>query len=381
MLMKNSLKFCNLLRFSFCAVLWMAVFNSCSSAQAQNFARKTVPQHLISKSFQPNYSVQKTGFYQMPAALLTGKDHTAVVQKTIHQNKNIILPDAVLYINKNGLFIPSDRIVIFQKNTRIEYLGGASGKLSDVIKIYDSKNVELYNPVVVGSRHRNVQQNGQWNAGICILNSTNVMIFQPKITDSFGDGIMIGSENGGFSSSVKVLGGWIDNARRNGISVTSGRNITVENVLISNTNGHDPEAGIDVEASWEKDILENITLRNITTFNNGSAGIAVNLNGLSTEDPTKRKSSSIVIDRHYDLGSRHGILTSLNTLKNRYDTAGTLSIKNAKWEESRESVYWKSAQEHTVKVIFENIEIQDRQKKSDFQRAVQTSQNIEYRSL
>ncbi|WP_162088616.1 right-handed parallel beta-helix repeat-containing protein [Chryseobacterium aquaeductus] len=354
-------------------LIWSISFN------AQSFAKKNVPQNLIDKYYQPNYT---SNFYKLKnikivqKSVLKGKDHTEVLQRILNTYQIILLPNETIFINKNGLKIGSNKKLLFQKNTKIKFLGGTEGKLSDVLKIYDAKNVEIINPVIIGSRYLKTEQTGQWNGGISVLNSSNVTIINPKITESFGDGITIGSEDGGFSENVIVKGGWIDTARRNGISITSGKNVTVQNILVSNTYEHEPEAGIDIEASWNKDRLEDIFIKDVCTYNNSSMGISINLNGLATDKIQEVKFTSITIDGHEDIESRHGLLTSLNTVPRTFDTNGYIIVKNVSWKESREISYWKSQQNHSINITFSNVRIDDLQKKVQFENSIKNLKNI-----
>lgn len=345
---------------------------------AQSFIKKNVPQQLISTYYQPDYNSKyyhSENIYRVKKDILKGSDHTDVIQRILNNNNIVLLPDMTIYINKSGLRIGSDKKILFQRNTKIKFLGGAKGKLSDVLKIYDSKNVEIINAVIVGSRYRKVDQSGQWNGGITVLNSSNITIINPRITESYGDGIMVGSENGGFSENVLIKGGWIDTSRRNGISITSGKKVTVQNILVSNTYGHEPEAGIDIEASWNKDILSDINVKDVCTYNNSSMGISINLNGLAVEKAEDSKFTSITIDGHIDIESRHGLLTSLNTIPGTFDTKGYILIKNADWRSSREISYWRSPTDHNINITFSNIKIDDVQKKIYFEKSIKNLKN------
>lgn len=361
-----------------CISLVFILFFSTESC-AQSFSPKNVSQKLISKYYSPSYSTnyyRTNTFFSVSANLLKGNDHTDIIQKIVNDNSNILLPNTTIFINSKGLKIGSNKKIIFQKNTKIKYLGPANGKYSDIVKIYDAHNVEIINPVVIGSRNNHIEQSGQWSAGISVLNSVNVKIINPRISEAYGDGIFIGSEDGGYSEKVLVSGGWINDSRRNGVSITSGRNVLVQNILISNTYGHDPEAGVDIEASWNKDRLEDINLKNICTFNNSSAGIMINLNGLAVDNPKDAKISSITIDGHTDIGSRHGFLTSLNTIDNQFDTTGTILVKNVNWKSTRGISYWRSSQDHRIKITFSKIMIDDIEKRKDFENDIKKAKNI-----
>src|SRR5690242_19873414 len=79
------------------------------------------------------------------------------------------------------------------------------------------------------------------------------------------------------SNNIFIDGAWIDNNRRNGISVIDGNNIKISNSVISNTNGTLPMSGIDIEPNNGFGELKNINIENVTTFNNSKFGILISL--------------------------------------------------------------------------------------------------------
>lgn len=306
-------------------------------------------------------------------------DYTKYLQKAIDENEFIVLPDFPISINRAGLSIGSSKTIVFQKNSQIIYEGPANGKIWDIIKIYNVQDVNIINANIVGSRYSKEKQSGEWSAGISVLNSRNVIIRNPKISDTLGDGIFIGSEDGGVSENVQVTGGWINNVRRNGISITSGRNVFLNNILISNTNGTAPEAGIDIEPSIEPEFIENVNLTNIYTFNNKVSGIAVNMNALSTEKTKDVKFISITISNHTDVGSAYAFGTSLNENKKLFDAKGVINITNPKWEKSRNDLYWKSNNQQSILINITNINSSNKEKKDKLENFLKEQPNFKLR--
>lgn len=366
-------------KFSFLFALAICFLHLGCKSNAQNGrAQNSTPKELIDAYLKPNWNLNgaKSNLFPADSKFKKSKDHTEIVQKIIDENKIIVLPDFKLYINSKGLKIGSNKTIIFQENSSISFIGEANGRFSDVIKIYDAENVRLVNPVVVGSRYSKTKsQTGQWSAGICVLNSKEVKITNANISSTFGDGIFIGSENGGFSQNVTVEGGYINKARRNGISVTSAKNIVLKDILIANTYGHDPESGIDLEPSWEKDILTDIQLKNIYTYHNNLAGISVNLNAFNKQSKQDIKTVRIHIENHTDDGSKHGFLTSLNTEDALYDANGLIKIQNVVWK-NNEKPYWFTKNNHNIELIFYDIKIDDSAQKKSFEESVKGIRNI-----
>lgn len=302
-------------------------------------------------------------------------DYTKFLQKAITENKIIVFPDFPVLINKAGLMVGSEKTIIFQKKSQIIFTGPARGKYWDIIKIFNSSNVRIVNANIKGSRYSKEEQTGEWSAGISILNSQNVIIENPKIADTYGDGIFIGSEDFGFSENIRVNGGFINNVRRNGISVNSAKDVYINNVLISNTNGTAPEAGIDLEPSIEQQIIKNINLSNIYTFNNAVSGIAINMNYLSVDHPKEVKSVLINITNHIDNRSPNAFGTSLNDSKKLYDAKGIINITNPTWENNKE-LYWKSNTKQSIIINFKNIKTSNTTKYKNLENFLKKQSNV-----
>src|SRR5690606_22800228 len=114
-----------------------------------------------------------------------------------------------------------------------------------------------------GDRDDHTALDGEWGMGIGIRGSKNISIFFSDIKDCWGDGIYIGKMNSRDSENIVIHNSRIDNCRRNGISITSARNVNVSGALISNINGTPPMYGIDIEANNNDDNIEEIVLKDI----------------------------------------------------------------------------------------------------------------------
>lgn len=359
------------------------IIHSCMKSQ---FQEKMPPPSLV-KNYQVKQATDLKGFFDLTQVLPTpldttgNTDYTFFLQQALEKHAKVIMPNFSVLINKNGLKVPSNRVVFFPEKAWVKFQGPAKEKLNDVLKIYNAENIQLINPKVEGSKYSTIPQEGQWSAGICLLNSRNISITNLRIKNTYGDGLFIGSEDGGFCTNVVVKGGWIDNARRNGLSITSGKNVVVNRLLISNTSGHDPEAGVDVEPSWEKDRIENVVLKNIYTFNNKQAGIAVNMNALNVPTDQEAKTISLTIDGHIDVGSNHAFLTSLNQFENqrKYDAKGWVKVKNTQWNHSKNESFWTTPENHRIQIDFEKIQIDDAQKRLKFKNDVQKKSDLRLR--
>src|SRR5699024_1807793 len=113
--------------------------------------------------------------------------------------------------------------------------------------------------------------------------------------------------SGTHSQNINIKGGVVDNNRRNGISITSVDNLSMQEILVANSNGTNPQTGIDIEPNSSNNEINNITISDVTTFNNYNNGVLVHLNKL----PGKiRKEANIKINGFRDVSSGRGIRIS-----------------------------------------------------------------------
>lgn len=302
----------------------------CAYMYALNtFEVKVVPQKLVNQYYKASIQVNlpRETYKVSKKEINKQKDVTNYLQNILNTYQSVLLPNTRIEISKQGLKIPSNRNIFFDRNTLIVFTGIANGRLNDIIKIYDATNVKIYNARIEGSRNM-PGQSGEWSAGIAILNSSNVYVENAHIYDTWGDGLFVGSESNGVSKDITIKNVWIDKARRNAISVTSAINLSISNVLLSNTNGTLPECGVDVEPSLFGEYLQNVNFNNLYSYNNKNAAFNINLNQLCSN--TKQYSDSVIIELKdfYDQFSRGFVGLNLNNFKQKYTPSGTIKIFN-----------------------------------------------------
>ncbi|MDO4713624.1 MAG: right-handed parallel beta-helix repeat-containing protein [bacterium] len=76
------------------------------------------------------------------------------------------------------------------------------------------------------------------------------------------------------SADIILYNVTMDNNRRQGLSITDGKRMKILNSTFKNTNGHMPQAGIDIEPNPSRTITD-IEIRNNTFENNASFGVVV----------------------------------------------------------------------------------------------------------
>ena len=261
-------------------------------------------------------------------------DYTNALQKAFDENRNILMPDFPILVNKNGIKIKSNSKVYFQENSKILLKPTESGSYG-LLYIVDVKNVEVYKPVLIGDRFNHLGKSGEWGMGIRIIKSEKILIDSAQISECWGDGIYVGG--GDFpNKNIKINNSEISQCRRNGISITNVDSLIVKSTKISDIYGTPPMAGICVEPNSKENRVNNIFLEDIQTENIEHFGIviALNRNVGSTEEV------KIYIDHHIDNNSTSGIcFAGFKEKKLGEDQLkGEIIIKNSTWNNNQKPI-------------------------------------------
>jgi len=127
-----------------------------------------------------------------------------------------------------------------------------------------------------------------------------------EVADCWGDGIYLGplAAPGMFCEDFLITGVRLSRCRRNGISVTAGRNGRIENVRIESIGGTSPEGAIDLEPDLPQHANRNITISGGTIADSGVgiyvtvANQGVRISGMTI---AARNSGIIIGDNTTDL--------------------------------------------------------------------------------
>lgn len=332
------------------------------------FQKFNVPESIVGKFYNKNFSIPaQSGVVNLTKYLPKGYskigkvDYTKFIQKGINANRVVVLPNFPILINKQGLKIPSNTTIYFQRNSQILFSGPAQGKFFDIVIIENVKNVKIYNANIVGSRFINKgKQSGEWSAGISIKDSENVRIENAKITNTFGDGIFVGSETGSFSQNVDIKNVWIDQARRNGVSITSVIGLSMKNILVSNVNGTLPENGIHIEPSLNSEVLQKINISDISSYNNKNSSFGINLSLLNSNNSNKSKMVDITASNFKDYGSSNFIGFVFNPEGKKTTTHGIVNLNNFVGENTKKYKVWFDRHPSGIKINSTNISTVDK---------------------
>jgi hypothetical protein len=139
------------------------------------------------------------------------------------------------------------------------------------------------------SEYEREKKPGEGRHVIKLESCRNVHILGFTVRDSGGDGILVGRDYTNvrqkFSDNVFIKDVICDSCRRNAITVSSANNLTIENCVLKNTAGTQPQAGIDCEPARADSRLSDVRVRGTRVEGNAGYGLIVSLNGLKSSSP------------------------------------------------------------------------------------------------
>ncbi|GEM62182.1 hypothetical protein SF1_01640 [Sphingobacterium faecium NBRC 15299] len=263
---------------------------------------------------------------------LTVEQRTKKLQEYINKNSEVILPNNEIVVSKGGLNLGDNKVLIFQKNTKLRIENNDLENYG-IINIIGSTNVKVLNAYIIGDRYKHYGNKGEWGHGIRIMGGKNISVENFYIENCWGDGIYIGKNKGVTSSDVNITNGVVMNSRRNGISITSIDGLRMQFVTAAFSNGTDPQFGIDFEANNSTDEMNNINLSNIVTYYNAKGGMMISFNKMAS----KAKVSKIInfdVTDFTDVGSKDIGLLVAQISNNFKSLNGKMTFNNINVEKN-----------------------------------------------
>lgn len=173
-----------------------------------------------------------------------------------------------------GIVLKSNLDIDFNGSTII--LESNASTHASLFYLREIENVTLKNAIIKGdsNTHQFIgNSTHEWGYGLHIVNGNNINIYNLKIQECTGDGIII---DGKQSSDINISNCNISNCRRQGISITCGENIVISNNEIHDIKGTNPQSGIDLEAYQENQAINNIEIKQNKIYNlNSNIGIII----------------------------------------------------------------------------------------------------------
>jgi len=272
-------------------------------------------------------------------------DYTSYIQSALTKYSTIVFPGFPLLVNDKGLLIGSNKTVFFQPGSEVRLKPSTLG-IYNIVRINNSSNVRLVNPVIVGDRANHLGTGGEWGAGLTITSSKNVTVENPKISDCWGDGIFISQPNETMiiPQNITITGAKLYRNRRNGIGVICVDGLTLTDTyvygVLESEGGTRPMAGIDFEPNYAYQELKNINVSNFKTEHQGAEGVQLRLQNL-VGPGVSGKQIGINIEKHEDIGSPLAAFLMESKNPDGYpEFGGTVNISEPVWRQNPKYVFF-----------------------------------------
>ncbi len=234
-------------------------------------------------------------------------------------NQEIVFEEGVVVSAKRGEFLdPAESLFSIRRPRKNIVLRGYGATLKMWKEDYVS---EPYQP----GAHRHL---------INVHRAENVQILGLALKNSGGDGIYIRARD------ILVKDVVADGNLRQGISVTCGENILIENTILRNTAGSEPQSGIDLEPNMHTDKMVNVVIRNTVAEENAGRGFIVSLGPLNSQSEpvsirfenceARNNLEGISVMRFWDVGVEgavRGLVEFVNTVS-KNNILSELAVRN-----------------------------------------------------
>jgi hypothetical protein len=206
-------------------------------------------------------------------------DNTEALRKLLADGHRTIHIAAGDYVT-GSLSIPGNTVLLLDPGVTLRD-SHHLGPYDRVINIL-ADNVLIRGPGARVVADRLDYTTGEQRHGVFIYGASNVVVEGVESDGHGGDGFYIGSPAGKPQSHNIVLSHCLaSNNRRQGLSITSGRQVIVADCTFQYTKGTAPQFGIDVEPDTPGDALDHIVILRPITRGNATGGISLYLDALN----------------------------------------------------------------------------------------------------
>ncbi len=228
-------------------------------------------------------------------------DDTTAIQTALNSTDRVVFGAGKTYAIKKSLSVPSNVEIDLQGATVVN----KSSAPIDMFVIEDAENVSIRNGAI-----KNVWLKGFESAQfiVTVSSSRNVTIENVRFANCISDAVYIGYQyyyDGAdkyVTENIKVTGCHFDNIGRNGISLISGDNVLIENNVFENITNNDPRSGIDIEpetGAGHRLHYDNVQICN-NMFKTCTRGINIVQNGLVYGGYSRCEATIVIVNNTFD---------------------------------------------------------------------------------
>ncbi len=213
---------------------------------------------------------------------------TTAFQTAINSSNDTIIIDLQTSdwnINSSSFFSLQNKTIIFQPGVKLKAIAGAFNNTSACLfRMVLCTNVTFigYQAEFVMNKQEYITlNNSEFRHCLNITDCKGITIKGLTFRDSGGDGVYVSGEltvqTPGYSENIFMEDVKCINNYRQGMSICSVQNMTVNNCLFTLTKGTLPEAGVDIEPYDTTQRIVNLNFNRCSFTNNAWAGISVAL--------------------------------------------------------------------------------------------------------
>ena len=257
---------------------------------------------------------------------------TAAIQAAINAlpstGGTIVVPAGTYMINAlTGISLRSHTRLSLATGATLQAIPNSADRYW-IVKAWNVNNVEIVGGAIVGERTQHQGTTGQWGYGINIEGSNTVYVHNIAVSNSWGDGVLVGATGWGSTAvlSYNVTLNYVTatNNRRQGLTIAPATQVYVVNSSFNGSNGTAPQAGIDIEPQTQG-TAQQIRLEATTLSNNVGNGLEVhnNVSGLTLNNVTAENNKGYGV---FTSGPTNVAITNSNLSQNYLfgvDIAGT----------------------------------------------------------
>lgn len=213
---------------------------------------------------------------------------TLAIQAAVNAAPKIIIRNGSYIINATrmtpmpgatcGILVPDHREIIMEDSAILSTLPNNADNYA-IFHAHDVANISIKGGVLIGERSAHILSGGgddQHGFGVDFRGVTQGRISGTIAKNFNGDGFYLGAgAAGAFCDDIVIDGVVSDNNVRQGLSIVGANNVKVLRSKFSNTHGHVPQAGIDIETNDPAIAQHSILIEGNTFVNNSGSAVDI----------------------------------------------------------------------------------------------------------
>ena len=288
-----------------------------------------------------------------------GNDDTAVFQTALNWSaalgQTLEVPASSSPYSVGPLYFPSNTSLVLDAGVIVQARPGFSAD-QKLLNIVNVSNIDVQGNGAVFRMQKAEYTSGEYRHCLDIEGASDVSISSISCNDSGGDGLYIGAGLNGYSARIQITDAKFDNNRRQGMSITSGIDVSIRRCSFTGTSGTAPADGIDIEPNEPGSFLQNISIQDSVTSGNAGNGVGIDVTNLNSSSA----SVAIVIDRHTSYGNQKSGYYAINQNAGYNGVTGTILIRDSR--SSFDSLYGAVANFYNASgptLIFQSLTVEN----------------------